>query len=175
MSASEDVKDSTLPPTTTQDTPNPYHPKFDDEQDDDMLNKELCQDLERVFKPLGVTAFTRCCGTCKYNYESDEDFEGREDGGVYFIRLDLGGGGYDPKPENCYAHYEDFDYIMNNWDNELKLLTLFCRVVYRDEMNKQNFRFKIEKPASQNEAICISFIDPVELDPMPKREEDDSW
>ena len=58
---------------------------------------------------------------------------------------------------------------------ELKLLTLFCRVVYRDEMNKQNFRFKIEKPASQNEAICISFIDPVELDPMPKREEDDSW
>ena len=158
----------------SQEMPHANHPMV--EHDAYMLNKELCQDLERVFKPLGVTAFTRCCGNCKDNYEDhDRDFEEREDGGVYFIRLHLDGGGYDPEPDNCYAHYEDFDYIMNNWDDELKLLTLFCRVVYRDEMNKQNFRFKIEKPASQNEAICISFIDPVELDPMPKREEDDSW
>jgi type IV secretory pathway VirJ component len=127
------------------------------------LNKDLCAELERVFKPLGVIAFTRCCGTCTDTYAEDEDFELREDGGVHFIRLHLEGMSYEQRPDDCYAMYADFEYLMNNWDKEYKMLTQFCRIVTGNKQNDTGFR--IEKPKDETEAVCIFFDEPLNLDP----------
>ena len=72
---------------------------------------------------------------------------------------------YNQKPKDCYAMYDDFEYTMSNWDKELELLTRFCRIVYGDEKNGTNSRFRIEKPDNKNKAVGIFFLDPLNLDP----------
>ncbi len=137
-----------------------------DNDDDYLLNEDLCKELERVFKPLGVIAFTRCCSECTDTYNTDEDFEMREDGGVHFIRLHLAGMSYDPNPKDCYAMYEDFEYLMEHWDEELKLLTQFCRIVTGNKQNNSNLGFRIEKPKDVSKAVAIYFDEPLKLDPI---------
>ena len=128
-------------------------------------NKELCDELERVFKPLGIVAFTRWNDYMTLTYAGDRDFEAREDGGVHYIQLVLAGKHYNPNPKSCSAMYENFDYLMNNWDKELELLTQFCHIVTG---NKQNAGFRIEKPSDASESVLISFDKPLNLDPVPE-------
>ena len=113
--------------------------RCDDDDDDESsdleegaLNRDLCKALEEHFRPKGVVAFSRCCRLgCTGTYGENPNFEEREKG-IYFIRLHLAGMNYDPNPKDCYAHYVDFTYLMDNWDEERKLLTQFCRIVYKD-------------------------------------------
>lgn len=132
------------------------------------LNKDLCDELERVFKPLGVVAFTRWNDVITSTYAGDGDFEAREDGGVHYIQLVLAGKHYNPKPKSCLAMYEDFGYLMNNWDKELELLTQFCHIVTGNKQNNTNLGFRIERPRDETEAVRIIFDKPLNLDPVPE-------
>jgi len=71
-------------------------------------NRQLQRDLETVFRPEGILAFSNCCGACFDAYEGgkdddDEDdnetkdknaFKFREDGGIHFFKLFLNGMNY---------------------------------------------------------------------------------
>jgi hypothetical protein len=138
---------------------------FDDESsdlEDNVLNGDLCRKLERKFKPLGIVAFSRCCRMgCVRTYEESPNFKLRREKGVYFIKLHLDGTNYTPNPKHCYAFYDDFAYLIQNWDEELKLLTQFCRIVTGDKQDN----FWIEKPNSKSEAVVIFFDKPLKLEP----------
>jgi hypothetical protein len=149
----------------------------DEEGEAGPLNEELCDELESVFKPLGIVAFSRCCRWgCTGSYDEEDpnwcEKTGRQKG-IYYIRLHLDGMNYDPAPECCFAMYSDFEYTMNHWDEECELLMRFCRIVYGDEKNGKNSRFRIEKPENESRGIGIFFEDPLTLQPMPADEEED--
>jgi len=128
------------------------------------LNKKLQQALEKEFRPLGIVAYSCCCRLgCTGTYEEDDDFECREKG-IYFFRLHLEGMNYDPTPESFYVQYDDFEYLMKNWDAECALIKRWAEIV------GVKIR-EIKKPDSENIGIGVFFTEPLKLqDPLPSSE-----
>mmetsp|Transcript_107288 Transcript_107288/g.149584 ORF Transcript_107288/g.149584 Transcript_107288/m.149584 type:complete len:145 (+) Transcript_107288:71-505(+) len=125
-----------------------------------MPNEKLQHEMERVFKPLKLVAYSNCCRYgCSGSYnETDPEFESR-DQGIFFIRLHLSGMNYHEHPQECYAQYQDHDYLMKNWDEEHAILVKWCGV-----LGLQPGEFTISKPATEREAIRIRFAQPLNLE-----------
>ena len=78
------------------------------------LNKDLQSRLKEHFHPLGIVAYSNCCRFgCSGSYnEDDENLQGRNDEGVYFIRLRTDGMNYTPHQTMVAAKYVNFEYVV---------------------------------------------------------------
>lgn len=125
------------------------------------LNVDLAERLEDYFKPLGICAFTNCCGTCTDNYAdgmADNDFLYREKG-IQFIRFSLEGMNYNPRPEAAYVSYSGYKWLMQNWESESKLLDKFAEII--------GVKCTYEKPVDKNTTIILKFEHPLQLEEPP--------
>eukprot|EP00049_Salpingoeca_infusionum_P018440 m.357277 g.357277 ORF g.357277 m.357277 type:complete len:133 (+) comp17768_c0_seq1:172-570(+) len=125
-----------------------------------MSNEALMAVLEAEFKPKGIVAYSGCCRWgCTGSYdETDPEFQVRDQGGVFYIRLHLAGMNYRPTVEACYAMYEDIAYLREHWEQERALLAKFCHL-----LGYEDGGFEIVKPESERRAIEIKFLQPLEL------------
>lgn len=135
------------------------------------INQELKDKLEKVFKPLGIVAWSGCCRWgCTGSYggdgQSEEEFKSR-DNGIYYIRLHLDGMNYYPDVTSCYTSYccedEDkaYEYLMEHWKQEIKYLHWFC-----ETLGLRTDEYEISKPESDKTAIGIHFKRSLGLDPL---------
>eukprot|EP00008_Paramoeba_atlantica_P009166 CAMPEP_0201481780 /NCGR_PEP_ID=MMETSP0151_2-20130828/6051_1 /ASSEMBLY_ACC=CAM_ASM_000257 /TAXON_ID=200890 /ORGANISM="Paramoeba atlantica, Strain 621/1 / CCAP 1560/9" /LENGTH=137 /DNA_ID=CAMNT_0047864143 /DNA_START=96 /DNA_END=509 /DNA_ORIENTATION=+ len=133
------------------------------------LNEHLKEALEQHFKHLGIVAYSGCCRWgCTGSYdESDDDFRVKQKG-VFYIRLHLSGMNYSPRPQICYANYEDFEYLKDHWKEEKDLLAQWCMI-----LGLKEGEFTISQPPSGNVGVKIEFAQPLDLDPIPDYDEDD--
>jgi len=121
------------------------------------LNVALQERLQEPFKPLGIVAYSDCCTHCTAKYATDPDFEPRDDGGIKFFGLYLEGMNHHPEVTEVYASYNDFEYLMEHWDEECELIRLWARVVGVEVA-------RIEKPESIRTAVGIFFSEPLGLE-----------
>ena len=135
------------------------------------INHPLAMKLEAHFKPLGVAAFSRCCRYgCTDTYAEDPAFkEISRDQGIYFIRFHLDGMNYDDQPENFFAYYQDFDYLMQEWESEQPLLVKWCSI-----LGLKPSEYTIVKPENENQSIMVKFSEPFSMEP-PKEPSDDDY
>ena len=126
------------------------------------LNRQLQQAFEHKFKPLGIVAYTNCCRIgCSKTYEDkDDEFELCKKG-IYFICLPLNGRNYLIHKSNVHAHYNDFNYLMGNWDNQYKIIHDWCDILGLNESD-----YIVEKPDNNSKKIRICFATPLEFE-MP--------
>ena len=62
------------------------------------FNENLQHELERVFKPMGLVAYSNCCRWgCTGAYDEDDAEFVPRNKGIYFIRLHLNGMNYRPE------------------------------------------------------------------------------
>lgn len=127
------------------------------------LNQSLQDRLEAEFKPLSINAFSNCCRAgCSGTYAEDGDFEYREQG-INFFRLHLNGMNYNMIVDDVYVQYDDFDYLMQNWEYERSLIERWAEIV--------GVRIKrIDKPEDESQAIGIIFVDSLVLEEEPEEE-----
>lgn len=136
------------------------------------FNGDLKTALEREFKPLGIVAYSGCCRWgCTGSYggdgQSPEDFVSR-DHGIYYIRFTLDGMNYNDSVTSCYASYcapdgvDTYQYLVDNWDAESKILHRFCRV-----LGLSPDEYTLSLPDSINTKIGIHFTKPYLLQPSP--------
>ena len=154
------------------------------------VNRDLQKDLETVFSPRGIVAFTNCCKIeCSGAYnEVDESFRVRQDDGIYFIRFTLNGMNYSPDKyvmfaamsnkskdkgdsEYCFhgiaISYGSLEYLYEHWEQEQQLIAQFCAVIGLEEGE-----FKIHKPKSIRTCIMVENYKPLQLEPMHWGESD---
>lgn len=118
------------------------------------LNRTLQKDLEVVFRPRGIVAFSNCCQYyCSGAYNEDSSFQTRSTGGIYFIRLHLNGMNYDPERTFVAASYYSWEYLMKNWETEYQLLVQWCAVLGLTNPGD----YIIEKPESIEHCVTIHF------------------
>ena len=48
---------------------------------------------------------------------------------LVFVHLALDGMNYRASPAAAYAHYREFEFLMNNWDGEKAILDRWCSIV----------------------------------------------
>jgi len=131
------------------------------------LNKDLAKMLEEHFKPKGINGFTNCCGSCTSNYadDIDGDFEFRENG-IFFFRFSLEGMNYEARPQAAYANYLNYDWLMDHWEEETKLIDEFANIL--------EIKCTYKKP-KKGKAVKIRFEHPLELEqPVESESSDDS-
>jgi hypothetical protein len=104
------------------------------------------------------------CG-CTGTFEEEDPYFVFRPKGIFFIRMHLNGMNYRYQIDSAYASYDDFDYLMKNWDNEVALLHRWCKIVGVS-------KFKINKPETSKEAIWIMFDEKLELE-VPAWSSDD--
>jgi hypothetical protein len=134
------------------------------------INHALAMKLEAHFKPLGVAAFSRCCRYgCTDTYAEDPAFkEISRDQGIYFIRFCLDGMNYDDQPEKFVAYYQDFDYLMQEWESEKALLVKWCSI-----LGLKPSEYTIVKPENENQSIMVKFSEPFSMEPPEEPSDDD--
>lgn len=134
-----------------------------------MLNQQLQTELTSAFKPLGIIAFSNCCrAACAANYADDDDFKFTERSGIYFFRLHLEGMNYSEKVEDVYASYDNFEYLMEHWTDELSMIDHWASI-----LGLNNTEYIVDKPNNQNQPVFIHFLKPLQLEKLPKEDEDD--
>ena len=122
--------------------------------------RQLQADLETVFRPLGIVAFSTCCNyACSGSYNEDGTFLGREDDGIYYIRLHLDGMNFDPEPVQVAASYGSWEYLDMHWDTECQMLAGWCAVLGLKEGD-----YTIMKPESIKTCVLISLKKHPELE-----------
>ena len=132
------------------------------------LNEKLQQDFEAAFKPQGIVAFSNCCRLgCTGTYEEDDpDFKHNQDGGIFFIRLHLNGMNYNAQPKAVYAHYSNYQYLMQHWAAEEAKLDKWAWI-----LGLQKGEYTINKPPNENTAIEITFEKQFQLEAEPEEDE----
>jgi hypothetical protein len=124
------------------------------------LNRQLQADLETVFRPLGIVAFSTCCNyACSGSYNEDGTFLGREDDGIYYIRLHLDGMNFNLEPVQVAASYGSWEYLDMHWDTECQMLAGWCAVLGLKEGD-----YTIMKPESIKTCVLISLKKHPELE-----------
>ena len=68
------------------------------------------------------------------------------------FRLHLGGMNFLKKVYTVSVYYEDHDYLMKNWDEEVKLINKWCHAV---GLSYHGYSF--DKPKNENECIVLTF------------------
>lgn len=127
--------------------------------DDDDINQDLQKRLEEKFKPLGIVAYSNCCRLgCTGTYGEDYGFQMREKG-ILFFRLHLNGMNYREHPKTIPIIYDDYNYLIEHWNEECDLIKEWCSTV------GANIE-KIEKPLSNDIAIKLSFTKHLNLEKM---------
>ncbi len=122
----------------------------------------IADKLQEHFEPLKIISFSNCCRIgCTGNY-GESDFELRENG-IFFIKIYLEGMNFRQNITECYADYENFNYLIENWQQEKNILEDWCRIIGLD-VNK----CEIIQPESENKAIEIKFNQTLQL---PQEEE----
>lgn len=112
---------------------------------------KISEILENKFKPMGIVAFSFCCGPgCTGTYDEESSFRYR-DKGIFFIRLHLSGMNFYPNPTTCSVYYSDFEYLIENWEEEKNILHNWCEII---GLLKQDY--KILEPKSEKDAITIN-------------------
>lgn len=119
-----------------------------------VYNKDLAERLEAHFKPKGISAFTNCCGTCTNSYADMTGFEYRKKG-IFFFRFSLGGMNYYGEPPGTTAHYDDYNWLLEHWEEESKLIDEFAEIV--------GVQCTYTKPVP-DKAILIEFATPLKLE-----------
>ena len=130
------------------------------------MNRALGLKLEAHFKPLGIAAFTCCCRyRCTDTYAEDDPAfdEISRDQGIYFMRFNLDGMNYNETPEGFYAFYQDFDFLMQEWESEKELLVKWCTII-----GLKPSEYTIDKPENAAKGIHVSFSKPFSLEPIPQ-------
>lgn len=120
-----------------------------------MVSKKkiIAINLQKHFKNLGIAAFTNCCRIgCTGTYEENESFEYRENG-IIFVRLHLNGMNFTSNPSSCFAYYQNYDYLNQNWEEELEHLKTWCNIIGLEEKD-----YSIIKPENETKAIKIEFF-----------------
>ena len=124
------------------------------------MNKQLQDDFKTVFFHEGIVAFSNCCHImCSDAYnEGEPTFQCREKG-INLIRLHLNGMNYHQSVDSVACHYEDYDYLDENWDSECALLERWCSI-----LGLGPGKYSIEKPECIHKCVMINFCKPVELE-----------
>lgn len=132
-------------------------------------NQKLQKAFEEAFRNEGILAFSNCCHfACSSAYNERDPFFIVREKGIYFVRLHLNGMNYSHDETFLVAaNYADYDYLIENWDSECKILERWCQVLGLGAGD-----FTIEKPPSLAHCVLISFKAPLELD-MPQWAYDD--
>lgn len=132
------------------------------------MNKSLMSEMELVFKPRGIVGYSACCRLgCTGAYDEDDDnFKYREQG-IFFFKLFLSGMNYEQNPRVAYVQYESIDYINQNWESEKRIIDEWCRV-----LGLRDGQYSIEKPETEDKAIAIRFVRPLDLEPVDSDEEE---
>ena len=132
-------------------------PSIDNDLPLTTINRYLKIALEEEFKPHGIVAFSTCCRWgCTGSYDEDDDYFFERNMGIYYIKLYLDGMNYEPSPKCCYVEYNDFDWLIENWVQERKILVRFCHILGLSETSNPP-DFTIEKPIDYNDSIKIQF------------------
>ena len=88
--------------------------------------------------------------------------------GIDYIGFILGGANYESSPNHCFASYIDFDYLKKYWEIEKQYLVEFCRI-----LGLPADQFSIRFPKHPLDAICITFLAPLQLELKEDIEESD--
>ena len=134
------------------------------------FNRDLQKDLETVFSPRGIVAFSNCCKfECSSAYNlRDENFRVRQEDGIYFIRLHLNGMNYYPCVDTIPFMYGSLEYLNKHWEQEQQLIAQFCAVIGLEEG-----KYTIQKPKSIDRCIIVEKFKPLHLEPEKYEEDDD--
>jgi len=138
------------------------------------MNQVLKNELQDKFGPLGIVAWSGCCRwgcTGSYDEFAKEEFESRENG-IYYIRLHLSGMNYNSEVTSCGVSYcskegDPHQYLMEHWDDEIKLLVSFCQIL---GLGKGDYT--ITKPGNSNLNVMINFTPPLVLESVPESDSD---
>ena len=76
-----------------------------------MLCQSGCRDLLLSSGDANDSSSTCCNYACSGSYNEDGTFLGREDGGMFYIRLHLDGMNFDPEPVQVAASYGSWEYL----------------------------------------------------------------
>ncbi len=133
------------------------------------MNATLADKIKDVFKTLGIIGYSRCCRLgCTGSYdERDDEFIIREKGICYF-KLFLSGMNYDQHPQKISVVYDDFQFLMQNWDDEKALVDRWCDVI-----GLKNGDYSVEKPDSVVKCIIIRLNQPLNLEECDYSDEDE--
>ncbi|CAJ1890441.1 unnamed protein product [Cylindrotheca closterium] len=117
------------------------------------LNQKLQKDFHTIFAHKGIVAFSNCCSMCTDSYyEDDPTFQLRNEDGILCFKAFLNGRNFNPGMCNgvgvCYGALK---YIHDHWEEECKLLDLWCHIV---GLAKDDY--SIGKPESINRAVIIN-------------------
>lgn len=122
--------------------------------------KELAHNLTEAYKDTGIVAFSNCCGNCKSNYADSDKFQNSEVRqnikGIHFFKFFLDGMNFEKDVNGVWCHYEDFDYLMENKDQEVKVINDWCELVGVEVGT-------IKLPENVHQAIYVEFKDEVRL------------
>ncbi len=131
--------------------------------------------LQQHFEPLGVGAFTACCRwRCTKTYADAEGF-GRKKG-IYFFNFHIysclpparpRGWRLKSKPIYVKVSYTDFDYLLDNWETELKLIHAWCSIIAPE------MKYEVRKPENKYRFVTVVLISGLQarLDAQKKEEE----
>jgi hypothetical protein len=116
------------------------------------LNKNIQIKLENAFKPMGILSHTNCCRLgCTGSYdEYDEKFEFRKNG-IVFFRIHLNGMNYCSQISDFYIMYENYEYLVENWENESDIIHKWFETVGIHDKNMYNF----DIPENEKKSIHV--------------------
>ena len=144
------------------------------------INSHLIEPLKRTFFPLGINAYSLCCGwPCVSTYTREPGFKLRckqneygivKEGGLYAFNFELNRPHLHRGGKIC-ALYGDGEYTTNHWEEEKKFIVLFCEV-----LGKEPHEYTFETPHNRPSPgiLEIQFKTPLEMDDSDNEEDDES-
>jgi hypothetical protein len=124
-------------------------------------NKKLQKALEAEFRNEGIVAFSNCCTyNCSSAYNKYDPFFIPREKGIYFVKFILNGKNYFPYYSRLVvsAWFEDFEYLVEHWESECKILVRWCQVLGLKEGD-----FTIHKPEYIHTCVMIEFKVPIKF------------
>ena len=119
-----------------------------------MEHSSIEKKLKKVFKPLGIIAYTNCCSTCYFNYADQYGFKITPSDGIWYFNLYLGTR-VNQTIDHVTCSYKCLAYLLKNKEEQEKLIKLWCSTI--GVCNVQ-----IRWPDNKNESIYVTF-DPLIL------------
>lgn len=120
------------------------------------LNQEIQKDVHTIFAHRGIVGFSNCCSRCTESYyEYDPTFRLRHEEGILCFKAYLNGPNFTRGMcDGVAVCYGELKYINDHWEEECKLMDLWCRVV---GLEKGDYSF--EKPKCINCAVMVELKD----------------
>ena len=131
-----------------------------------LSNDDIADCLYAECEPIGIAGYTYCCKFhCTDTYADEDEWQKTSrNKGIYFFRFSLGGMNYFDSAPGVMAHYEDYDYLIREWEGEKEFVRRWCSAIGLGEDD-----YTVEQP-QQGNAVWVKFNRPYSLDHEPMSE-----